>query len=542
MVEQRHRTGQAGTPGGRPWWIGALAGVTAAGVALAAAEVAAIVTGPVSAPLVSVGGVVIDHVPLPVKEFATSTFGTNDKAALLIGTTVILALFGAGIGVLAMRRQWIGYLGIGLFGVVGIAAAMSRAQAGPLAILPSLIGAGLGAYTLDRLLRPPSIGDPAAVVPADPESSRSQRRRLAKERREEAEREARRRFLLTSGGVIAGAVVVGAGAQYVVNKKDVSAARARVQLPTAATPVSPPPSGADLGVPDLSPFVTSNGDFYRIDTALSVPQVNPDSWKLKIHGRVDNPYTITYAELLAMPMIERYITLACVSNEVGGDLISNAKWLGVPLKGLLEKAGVQAGADQVVGRAVDGFTVGSPTSVLMDGRDALLAVGMNGQPLPIEHGFPVRVVVPGLYGYVSATKWVSELELSSFADFDAYWVRQGWAAMGPIKTESRIDTPRAGSKPHAGTVTVAGVAWAQHRGISKVEVQVDNGAWNVAKLGDVPSVDTWRQWSWAWPATPGSHQLTVRATDITGTTQPEEQASVAPDGATGWHSIRVDVH
>ncbi|HWB37372.1 MAG TPA: molybdopterin-dependent oxidoreductase, partial [Rugosimonospora sp.] len=418
--------------------------MTAAAVALAVAELVAIVTGPVSAPLVGVGGAVIDHVPLSVKEFGTSTFGTHDKLALITGTLILVALFGAVIGVLAMRRPWAGYLGIGVFGLIGIVAAMSRAQAGPLALLPSLLGAGVGAYTLDRLLRPAQVGRGAE--------------------------DARRRFLYTAGGVLVGSVVVGWLAQTVVNRRDVSAARAKVQLPVPAEPASPPPPEADLGVGDVAPFVTPNADFYRIDTALAVPQVNPDSWKLQIHGRVDNPFTITYAELLAMPMIERYITLACVSNEVGGDLIGNAKWLGVPLKGLLERARPQAGADQVVGRAVDGFTVGSPTSVLMDGRDAMLAVGMNGAPLPIEHGFPVRVVVPGLYGYVSATKWVSELELSSFADFDAYWVRQGWAPMGPIKTQSRIDTPRHDSKPHPGAVTVAGVAWAQHRGISKVEV------------------------------------------------------------------------
>ena len=251
--------------------------------------------------------------------------------------------------------------------------------------------------------------------------------------------------------------------------------------------------------------------------------------------------TIGFAQLLARPMVERYITLACVSNDVGGDLISNARWLGTPVRALLEEAGPLPGADQVVGRSADGFTVGTPTEVLMDGRDALLAVGMNGEPLPVEHGFPVRIVVPGLYGYVSATKWLTELEVTSFADFNAYWVPRGWAQQAPIKTESRIDTPRDGARPRAGTVTVAGVAWAQHRGISKVEVQVDGGPWQAAALGPVPSVDTWRQWTYSWTASPGQHRLTVRATDNAGSVQVQQEAPPPPDGATGWHSVGVTV-
>jgi DMSO/TMAO reductase YedYZ molybdopterin-dependent catalytic subunit len=272
-----------------------------------------------------------------------------------------------------------------------------------------------------------------------------------------------------------------------------------------------------------------------------VPQIDPKTWKLRIHGRVQKPMTLTFDQLLARPMIERYVTLACVSNDVGGNLISNARWLGVPIRDLLTEAGPMGGADQVVGRSADGFTTGSPTALLMDGRDALLAVGMNGEPLPVEHGFPVRMVVPGLYGYVSATKWLTELELTSFADFDAYWVPRGWSQQAPIKTESRIDTPPSGANPRRGKVTVAGLAWAQHRGVAKVEVRVDNGDWQVATLAAVPSVDTWRQWSWEWNATPGSHQLQVRATDNGGDTQTAQEAPPEPDGASGWHTITVDV-
>jgi DMSO/TMAO reductase YedYZ molybdopterin-dependent catalytic subunit len=292
-------------------------------------------------------------------------------------------------------------------------------------------------------------------------------------------------------------------------------------------------------------YVTGNADFYRIDTALVTPQVDPRTWRLRIRGMVDCEVTVTFDELMSMPMVERYITLACVSNEVGGDLIGNARWLGVPVRELLERAGPQAGADQVVQRAVDGWTCGTPTAVLRDGRDALLAVGMNGEPLPVSHGFPVRMVVPGLYGYVSACKWITELELTTFAAFDAYWVRRGWAEQAVVKTQSRIDTPKAGARRHAGQVTIAGVAWAQHRGVSRVEVRVsgDGGAgdWQEAELLDTASVDTWRQWRLTWNAPPGQFTLAVRATDGTGQTQTSQPAPVEPDGATGWHTVPVTI-
>jgi DMSO/TMAO reductase YedYZ molybdopterin-dependent catalytic subunit len=351
----------------------------------------------------------------------------------------------------------------------------------------------------------------------------------------------RRRFLARSGGTFAGALAVGLVSRQLLDRRNVAAPRAQVRLPSPPSPGPLAPANADLSVPGLSSFVTPNSAFYRIDTALSVPQVDPRTWRLRIHGRVRNTVTITYEQLLAMPTVERYITLTCVSNEVGGTLIGNARWLGVSVKPLLERAGPLPGADQVVGRSVDGFTVGTPTDVLLDGRDALLAIGMNGQPLPTEHGFPVRMVVPGLYGYVSATKWITELELTSFADYSAYWIPQGWAARAPIKTESRIDTPRDGSSPRAGTVMVAGVAWAQHRGIAKVEVRVDGGEWQVATLGQVPSVDTWRQWSWTWHASPGTHRIEVRATDNDSQSQTAAMAPPEPDGATGWHTIEVSV-
>jgi DMSO/TMAO reductase YedYZ molybdopterin-dependent catalytic subunit len=324
-------------------------------------------------------------------------------------------------------------------------------------------------------------------------------------------------------------------------RRSVSTARNAVVLPTPVDAGAVAPPQADFKVAGLANYVTSNRDFYRIDTALVVPQVDPTTWQLRIHGRVNNPMTLTFDQLIKRPAIERYVTLACVSNPVGGDLIGNARWLGVPLKDLLLEADPQPGADQVVSRSVDGFTAGSPTAALLDGRDAMIAFGMNGEPLPVEHGFPVRLVVPGLYGYVSATKWLAELQLTSFADFDAYWIPRGWAQQAPIKTESRIDTPRAGRELRAGTVVVAGVAWAQRRGISTVEVRVNGGAWQKATLAATVSIDTWRQWRWEWDATPGTYQLQVRATDNGGTPQTEQDTPEIPDGATGYHTISVTV-
>jgi DMSO/TMAO reductase YedYZ molybdopterin-dependent catalytic subunit len=488
---------------------GAAAGIAAAAVALAAAEAVAVVTGPVSAPLVAVGGVVVDNSPESITRWAIDVFGTQDKTALLVGTLVLLAGFAAGLGGLAVRRLWIGLAGLGAFAAVGIAAALTRHEATVTATLPTLFGALAGGAAFVALNR---------TVPARPE---------------------RREVLRAAGLALAGAAVVGFASRWIGTRRDVSQARQAVALPAPADPPPPVPAGADLDLPDLDSYVTTNRDFYRIDTALVVPQVDPETWELRIHGRVRNPYTITFAELLARPMVERYVTLCCVSNDVGGSLIGNARWLGVPVAELLAAAEPLPGADQVVGRSVDGWTCGTPTAVLTDGRDALLAVGMNGEPLPVEHGFPARVVVPGLYGYVSACKWITEIELSSFDDYDAYWIPRGWAQQAPVKTQSRIDTPRG--QASAGAVMVAGVAWAQHRGIERVEVQVDGGPWQLARLADTVSADTWRQWSWRWEATPGQHQLAVRATDSTGETQPAEPRPPAPDGATGWHTIDVEV-
>ncbi|MFJ6165317.1 molybdopterin-dependent oxidoreductase [Micromonospora orduensis] len=543
----------------------ALAGVTAAAVAIGIAEPVAVLTGPRSAPLVAVGGVVVDAVPEPVKQFAIDLFGTADKIALLVGTAVLLGAFAALFGMLAVRRLAFGLAGIAAFAAVGVAAAVTRPGADVFDALPSLVGGGLGAVVLWLFIAGPLELNPwpwsppapttglAPVSPAGPTASDDLPVPVTpaappepdvsggRAPGEGADPESRRRFLTSAGVLLGTATVAGLGGRWLAGRRGVSAARDAIRLPAPVAPAPAVPAGADLSLAQLAPYVTPNFGFYRIDTALVVPQVDPDTWRLRIHGRVRTERTYSYADLLARPLVERYVTLACVSNEVGGDLIGNARWLGVPLRELLDEVGPEDDADQVVGRSVDGWTCGTPTAALRDGRDALLAIGMNGEPLPVEHGFPVRMVVPGLYGYVSACKWVTELELTRFADFDAYWVPRGWSVEGPIKTQSRIDAPRARNRLTTGPVTVAGVAWAQHRGIRRVEVRVDGGPWQEAELAPTVSVDTWVQWSWRWDATPGEHRLQVRAADATGETQTERRQGVVPDGATGWHTVTVTV-
>lgn len=275
--------------------------------------------------------------------------------------------------------------------------------------------------------------------------------------------------------------------------------------------------------------------------ALEVPHVDPATWRLAVKGLVERPFELTYDELLAMPLVESDITLVCVSNAVGDDLVGNARWLGVPLQTLLERAGVRPEATQVVGRSVDDFTAGFPTEVALDGRGALLAVGMNGEPLPYEHGFPARLVVPGLYGYLSATKWLSAIELTTWEGFDGWWIPRGWAKEAPVKTASRIDVPRAGRRISPGFQPIAGVAYAPSRGIERVQVQVDDGPWRDALLGPSLGRNCWRPWRLDWQAEPGEHTLRVRAADGTGEFQTPEVRKPAPDGASGWHTVTVRV-
>jgi DMSO/TMAO reductase YedYZ molybdopterin-dependent catalytic subunit len=351
----------------------------------------------------------------------------------------------------------------------------------------------------------------------------------------------RRRFL-KAGGLALGVTAAAAFAGRELNaRQSVTQARSTLRIPKATDPAPPLPAGTSLNIPNLSPFVTSNSSFYRVDTAIVLPQVDPQSWQLRIHGMVDREISISFAELLRRPLIEHYVTLTCVSDPVSGPYIGNAKWLGASLANLIRSARPQAGATQLLCTSVDGFTSGTPIEVVLDGREALLAVAMNGTALPVEHGFPARMVVPGLYGYVSATKWVTDIKVTTYQAEVAYWAQRGWSAQAPIKTESRIDVPLAGASVKRGRTAVAGVAWAQHRGVAAVEVRVDGGSWQQAKLAAVPGIDTWRQWVWYWDATPGNHTIEARATDETGYTQTANQAPPEPNGASGYPLTNVTV-
>ncbi|HEY7224270.1 MAG TPA: molybdopterin-dependent oxidoreductase [Micromonosporaceae bacterium] len=481
-----------------------------------------------SSPLVAVDGVVIDRIPEGGKDFAIRLFGTNDKLALQVGTIVLLVVIVGGLGIVARARRWVGLAMFGVLGVVAIAAAVTRAGATPVWALPGLVAAGGGAALQAWLLHQLDSFEPLDGVAAGSGDWRY-------------EDGSRRRFLWISGLAVVGGAVGGYIIRTFAQISSVEDARNQValELPTPSGGPAPAVPGSD--VVDLQ-YVTPNKDFYRIDTAIVPPRVDPSSWQLTIGGRVGKPLRLTFQDLLARPMVERYITLTCVSNEVGGPLIGNARWLGVPIADLLDEVDPDPEADQVVSFSVDGFTAGTPTAALRDGRDALLAVAMNGEPLPVDHGFPVRMVVPGLYGYVSATKWVSQMQLTTFGDYDAYWIPRGWAKQAPIKTESRIDRPRDGDRISAGDYVVAGVAWAQHRGISAVQVRVDGGPWQDATIANVASVDTWRLWSWHWSAPAGRHTLEVRAADNAGVFQTDRQAPPAPDGASGYHQIGLAVN
>jgi DMSO/TMAO reductase YedYZ molybdopterin-dependent catalytic subunit len=501
-----------------PAW--ALAGLAAGAVGLGVAQLTAAPAGPAYAPLVATGSAFVDRTPPWLKNAAVSTFGTHDKQVLIAGAGLVLAMLSGLAGMLARRRlrqaQWL-VLALGL--LAGLAAA-TRPDAPAASALPSLLGAVAGAVTLTRLARHGSgpAGTPAGAGPG------------------------RRGFLALTGTAAAGGAVAwlaGWAAGRSLHGAEASRDAVRLPAPTSPQPLLPP--DAEVGVAGVAPFRVPNADFYRIDTALVAPRVDSGTWRLRVHGMVDRGVTLDFAELLRAGLVERDVTLTCVSNEVGGDLIGNARWLGLPLAPLLRRAGPRPDADMVLSTSADGWTASTPLAVLLDGRDALLAIGMNGVPLPIEHGFPVRMVVPGLYGYVSATKWVVDLEVTRFDRAAAYWTTRGWSDHGPVKTQSRIDVPKNGAQVSAGRVALAGVAWAQHRGISRVEVRVDDGPWQVARLAEVPSADTWRQWVLAWDAVAGRHRIRVRATDGTGAVQTGDQAPPEPDGATGWHTITVDV-
>ncbi|MEU8779499.1 molybdopterin-dependent oxidoreductase [Streptomyces sp. NPDC048606] len=509
-------------------WRGALAGAVAAFAGLCVAEPVALLVRPEAAPIAAVGGAVVDRTPTAVKEWAVSSFGTADKAVLTLGVVAVLAAVAVGAGLLAVRRPRAGAALAGAVGGLGALLALDRPGATGWDALPSLAGGAVAAAVL--LLLVGAAGRPAPEAGAGGAGG--------------VDRRGFGRLVLATA---AASAVVGLTGRRLGARRSAGAdaSRARLALPPPAVPAPPVPAGADLKVPGATPFLTPNGDFYRVDTALVVPRVDADTWRLRVHGEgVDRPLTLSLAQLLARPLTEHDITLTCVSNPVGGPYAGNARWLGVSLADLLREAGVRppsrgGPADQLVARSVDGMTIGTPVESVLDGRAALLAVGMNGEPLPFAHGFPVRMVVPGLYGYVSACKWLTDLRLTTFAAYDAYWVRRAWAERAPVRTQSRIDVPRPGARPRPGPVTVAGVAWAQHRGIARVEVRVDGGPWQRARLGAADGVDTWRQWRWEWEAGPGRHVLEVRAVDGRGEVQPARRRPPLPDGATGLHAVTV---
>ncbi|WEG08251.1 molybdopterin-dependent oxidoreductase [Microbacterium horticulturae] len=500
----------------------AAAGIAAVVLGVGAGELAAAVLAPASSPIGAIGDALIDLAPGWGKEAAISLFGTSDKLALIVGIGVVLIGIAALLGVVEARFPRAGALSCAALGVVGIAAAVSRADAEGLAWTPSAIAGAMAAFAIGPLARrsaPP--GRVAAARATDPE---------------------RRWFLAWAGtATLIGVASAAGGVLLQTRARAATATRRALHLPAPARAAPPVPSGAELTVPGLTPLVTPSTDFYRIDTALFVPQIDPASWSLRIHGLVDHTVVLTWDELLALPLQESYTTLACVSNPVGGGLIGNAKWLGYPIRDLLARAAPRAEADMVLSRSTDGFTASTPLEVLTDNRDAVLAVGMNGAPLPPEHGFPVRMVVPGLYGYVSATKWVVDLEVTRFDRASAYWTEQGWSPRGPIKLESRIDVPRTGATVPSGDTVIAGVAWQQHVGISKVEVSVDDGAWQDAELATAISADTWVQWRLPWHAASGAHTIRCRATNHAGEVQTAREVPPAPDGATGWPHITVQV-
>ena len=506
-----------------------IAGVVAAVAALSLAELLAGLIAGAPSPILAVGAAIIARQPPGAKDVVVGLFGTNDKLALVIVVGGVALLFGGVIGLVARSRRRLASGGIALLVLLGFAASWfdplsSTVLAAVSALGSFVVGDRVLGWLLERTSTAPERPDADAATATDP---------------------ARRRFLL-SAGALGAVAIAGAGlGRLLVDRRARAVEAVSSVIPPASETAPPIPATADLHIDGLTPLVMPNDRFYRIDTSIVPPTVDADDWRLRVTGMVDRETEFTFDQLMQLPLIERYVTIACVSNKVGGDLIGNAKWTGVRLTEVLDIAGVRAGATQIVPRSVDGWTAGFPTEwVTRMERDALIAVKMNDEPLPVVHGYPARLIVPGLYGYVSATKWLSEIQLTTLEAVDAYWVPLGWSKLAPILTQSRIDVPRAGSAVPRSVVPVAGIAWAPERGISKVEVSVDDGPWQAADLATPISAKTWVQWRYDWHADgagSGGHTLRVRAADGTGTLQDEIPSPPAPDGARGYHTITVTV-
>lgn len=490
----------------RPFTIGALA-------SLGGAALAELLSGLVQArlsPVLAIAEAVISLTPGAVVERAIDAVGKLDKPLLIFGVIVGLIVCGGAAGVLMARHVGAGAVAFTALSAVPLVAVLSQTDGNRASAAIVVVSAVVTVVIAMTMLGGPRY-----------------------------ETVGRRTFLRDAATLGIGAVVVGSiGRWMVAASSAVEEARARLSLPVnRPTPVA----GTEVGVDGVAPWRTPNSDFYRIDTTVSPPLIKPEDWRLRIHGMVDHELTLTYDDLVDRGLQTNWITLCCVSNEVGGDLVGNTEWGGVPIKDILDEAGVDPDADALLSTSDDGWNCGTPLAALTDGRNAMLAVSMDGEPLPVEHGFPVRMVVPGLYGYVSATKWVVDWEVTRFDRFEAYWTERGWAPLGPVKTQSRIDTPHDDDELPAGRVAVGGVAWAQHRGIEKVEIRIDDGEWRQAELGRVRNVDTWVQWRYDWDAEPGDHDLEVRAADRTGEVQTSRTQGTVPDGATGHHTVTVSV-
>jgi DMSO/TMAO reductase YedYZ molybdopterin-dependent catalytic subunit len=528
----------------------ALAGIVAASAALAAGELLAGLVRGIPSPLSAVGTAAIDFAPPGSKEIVVGLFGTNDKAALMILVTAIVIAAGAGIGLVARRSTTLaGILVVVLVAVGGLASLRDPTAIGPLVVVASALQAGFGLQVLTMLLA--AARPKAGSVAVGAQGERGTAAVTA------APGPDRRTFLVQAGAIGALAVAGGVLGRSLLSGRAAAQASAvggattpggggaaQVTIPQAVDPALSPGPDASFSVPGITPVVIPNNQFYKIDTSFFPPAVDISTWNLHVFGMVDNEVRLTFAELVQLPLIERYVTIACVSNEVGGNLVGNAKWTGVRLTDVLAMAGVHAEATQIVPRSVDGWNAGFPTAWVTDPahpRDALIAVKMNDAPLPVDHGFPARLIVPGLYGYVSATKWLTEIELTTLEAIDAYWVPRGWAKEAPILTQARIDVPQTGLRIPAGPVAVAGVAWAPDRGINKVEVRVDGGQWQTATLATELSAATWVQWKWTWQAAVGMHFIEVRATDGTGDVQTDKVTPPDPDGARGHHQIQVQI-
>ncbi|EXJ50539.1 MAG: oxidoreductase [Microbacterium sp. 69-7] len=511
--------------------LAALAGVVSGAVFLGVAEVLALLVARSASPILAVGGFVIDIVPQPFKEFAIATFGANDKIALLAGLGLAVVIASAIGGVLEYLRSPLGVVVVAIAGLLSTAAVVSRTGVTPLSFVPPVIGAVAAsvvlvalARRLRRWRRPVPAPDAIDAAPDD------------------AQALGRRGFFRLAGVAGVSAVIVGVASRVVTAAtSSVDAIRDALKLPAPRRTLTVP-AGAELDVPGLSPLFTPNADFYRVDTALTVPAIDPSTWRLVVDGMVERRVELSFDDLVGMGLDEYGITLTCVSNEVGGGLVGNARWLGVPVRDILRMAGPQAGADMVLSRSVDGYTASTPLSALTDdGLDAILAVAMNGEPLPAEHGFPVRMIVPGLYGYVSATKWLTELKVTTFAADEAYWTPRGYSAEAPIKLSSRVDVPKVGSPVAPGRVPVAGMAWAQPTGVARVEVNIDDTGWIPATISTPVNDESWVQWMYEWDAAPGTHYIAVRAWNKNGQLQEQQRAPIAPNGSTGWHRVLVTV-